>query len=63
MIIIQEETLLGELNDLLYCNPDQCDGCSVQRQDDGDEEPWCGFKSVIRKAITYIKYNENNDEL
>lgn len=61
MIVIPEEALLGELYDLLYCNPDQCEGCSAQRQDEGDEEPWCGFKSVIRKAISYIKAREAED--
>lgn len=54
-----EESLLKELEDLLNCNPDCCDGCSVQRQDEGDDESWCGVDSVLRKAITYIKHNKN----
>jgi hypothetical protein len=58
-----EEKLIEELEDLLKCNPDQCDGCKVQRQDEGDDNPWCGFKSVISKAITYIKVKENLIEL
>lgn len=56
------EMLIKELSDLLYCNPNQCEGCSVQRQDEGDKEPWCGFKSVLNKAITYIKYLDEIDK-
>lgn len=32
---IIEKRLLKELNDLLNCNPDKCDNCSCQFQDEG----------------------------
>lgn len=60
---MNEERLIKELEALLHCNPDKCDGCCVQRQDEGDEKPWCGVDSVLRKAITYIEVNENTIEL
>lgn len=48
------ELIIEELNDLLHCNHN-CDNCKCQRQDEGDKNPWCGFESVLRKAITCIE--------
>ena len=55
------EMLIKELNDLLHCHL-QCDGCMCQRQDEGDKEPWCGVDSVLRKAISSIKYLDEIDK-
>lgn len=55
------EILLKQLNDLLYCE-NKCDSCSVQRQDEGDGEPWCGFDSVLRMAISSIEHLDSLDK-
>jgi hypothetical protein len=55
--------LINELKDLLCCDPNKCNGCSVQRQDEGDKKPWCGFSAVLRKTITYIEVNEDRMNL
>ena len=58
---IIEKRLLKELNDLLNCNPDKCENCSCQFQDEGDDKPHCGYKSVLRMAISSIEYYNNKN--
>ena len=55
------ETLIKQLNDLLNCNL-QCNECMCQRQDEGDEESWCGVDSVLRIAISTIEYLNRLDQ-
>lgn len=56
------KVLIKKLNDLLHCSPNRCDGCSVQMQDEGDENPWCEVDSVLRQAISSIEYLDKIDK-
>jgi hypothetical protein len=55
-----ERHIVKSLDDLLNCKYPNCEECSVLRQDEGDDEPWCGYDSVIRCAITYIESEESS---
>ncbi len=61
VIIDSYKIIIKRLKDLLYCK-NNCKNCSNQRQDEGDDKPWCGYASTLRLAILHMEYLSKLDE-